>query len=94
MPDLRRLVQQRTSNSALLNWGDIETAPISAKEIRHWLIEYQGEFMVMYEDTRSSVFGIFFAKDRTKFRSYMMVLDQHCLVVVCSSMVEHIPFYV
>ena len=60
MPDLRRLVQQRTSNSALLNWGDIETAPISAKEIRHWLIEYQGEFMVMDEDTRSSVFGIFF----------------------------------
>ena len=51
MPDLRRLVQQRTSNSALLNWGDIETAPISAKEIRHWLIEYQGEFMVMDEDT-------------------------------------------
>jgi len=43
MMDLRRLVQQRTSNSALLNWGDIQTAPISAKEIRHWLIEYQGE---------------------------------------------------
>ena len=43
MMDLRRLVQQRTSNSALLNWGDIQIAPISAKEIRHWLIEYQGE---------------------------------------------------
>ena len=51
MTDLRRLVQQRTSNSALLNWGDIETAPISAKEIRHWLIEYQGELKTMCELT-------------------------------------------
>ena len=64
MTDLRRLVQQRTSNSALLNWVDIETEPISAKEIRHWLIEYQGEFTTRSVDKTGSKSGLDHRRDQ------------------------------
>ena len=40
IPDLNRLVKERTTSSAVLNWEKIDTNPINLYDIKGWTIEY------------------------------------------------------